>query len=107
MILKANSYITLGWRGNTPTKIGLSLLEVNSTREIKHVASMNREEREGAQTRRTHKEKGLFTTWLFPQGRVKGGDEPPSKRPLGLAGGDEGEWPALRKILPILSPTSS
>jgi len=47
---------------------------------------------------------GFFAAWLFPQGRVKGGDEPPSRRPLGLVGGDEGEWPALRKILPFEEP---
>jgi len=49
--------------------------------------------------RRTQK-KVLFA-WLFPQGRVKGGDEPPSRRPLRALGGDEGDWPALRKILPF------
>jgi len=53
--------------------------------------------------RKEKKSKGSHA-WLFPQGRVKGGDEPPSRRPLGLQGGDEGEWPALRKILPLGEP---
>lgn len=57
MILEANPYITLGWRDNTPTKIGLSLLEVNSTREIKHDAAMDLEEREGALSQEPIEEK--------------------------------------------------